>query len=200
MVTDELRSAFRHSLAHAGYCTPPGRAACALAEARAEVKLRKLIEEGIARIVVQDDPSPWDGDMPYDGPLFIVTVEIGNESSSLGGIATSEDDVKTYFDPNGLQANGDYGGYAGQCTIAGYLRTCAVEVAQELPSLDVDPARVRHIDATRDLVRALDALVRDWDDSTHDEPANDAYPFHESLDEIAASAAVYLDRLQGEEA
>ena len=36
----DLRPAFRFFLEHAGYCTPPGRAVCALSLARAEAQLQ----------------------------------------------------------------------------------------------------------------------------------------------------------------
>lgn len=58
--TLKLRKAFQFFLEHAGYCTPPGRAACALALARAEAeaKARGLIARW------QDTPDAWDGDGP----------------------------------------------------------------------------------------------------------------------------------------
>jgi len=39
------RQAFKFFLEHAGYCTPPGRAACAAMLARAEEKLHAAVED-----------------------------------------------------------------------------------------------------------------------------------------------------------
>lgn len=195
MVSNELRAAFRHSLAHSGYVVGR-RAIGAIEDARAELKLRRLIEEGIARIEVQEDPTPWDGDVPYTGPLFILTVRIDEEEDTLGGIATGEDDVATYYDSEGLQAVAPWGMQGGQVTIRGYLRACAVEMAAGMESINSSPARVRHIDATRRLFSAFVALEDAWDDSTHDEPANESYPFPESLDEMRARVGAYLENLE----
>lgn len=47
-----LKEAYRFFSAHAGYCTPPGRAACALADARAEIAAKRI---GLV-FVWEDDP------------------------------------------------------------------------------------------------------------------------------------------------
>lgn len=54
----KLYEAFRFFKEHAGYSTPPGRAACALTLARAEIRGR---ETGLT-VQWEDDPLPWDGD------------------------------------------------------------------------------------------------------------------------------------------
>ena len=83
MVSSQLRRAFKFFLTHAGYCTPPGRAACALSLARAEIQAE---EEGFTVEWVPDD-MPWEGDCqaPSDVLGCIVTSPDG-ESSSLWGI------------------------------------------------------------------------------------------------------------------
>lgn len=48
-LTPAIRSAFRFFLHHAGYATPPGRVACALALAKAEAKLLASDLEFITR-------------------------------------------------------------------------------------------------------------------------------------------------------
>lgn len=50
----ELREAFRFHLEHDGYCTPPGRAACALKTAKAMLRAEYLEGEGLARWIVQE--------------------------------------------------------------------------------------------------------------------------------------------------
>jgi len=53
--TMKLRAAWRFFLEHAGYCTPPGRAACALMLARAEAWARE-----------QELSYLWEADFPAD--------------------------------------------------------------------------------------------------------------------------------------
>ena len=55
-----LANRFRFFLEHAGYCTPPGRAVCAMALARAEERAET---EGLS-VTWEDDDLPWDGDCP----------------------------------------------------------------------------------------------------------------------------------------
>lgn len=64
-----LHRAFRFFLAHAGYCTPPGRAACALHLAKAE---RWMQDAGLYALWVNDDDADlsWmdeaERQRPYD--------------------------------------------------------------------------------------------------------------------------------------
>ena len=98
-MTDRLRTAWRFFQAHAGYCTPPGRAACALSLAKAEAVAR---EEGL--LFHWEDDS--DG-MPRDGvcscgcgkPIqtcegCICTDADGNVLASLWGIWDADGDYR----------------------------------------------------------------------------------------------------------
>jgi hypothetical protein len=62
--------AFRFFLEHAGYCDPPGRAACAMNLARAETRAKEL---GLT-VTWEDDDLPWDGDCPAPKLLKCATV------------------------------------------------------------------------------------------------------------------------------
>src|SRR5215467_768022 len=60
-VTKERRDAFRFFLEHAGWATPPGRAACALESARDEERLTAAIDAGRAEVLWDmDDLTPED--------------------------------------------------------------------------------------------------------------------------------------------
>jgi hypothetical protein len=54
---------------HAGWSTPPGRAASALALARAEVLLEQAIELGIAEVEWEHDDQPYDTDCYSDDEI-----------------------------------------------------------------------------------------------------------------------------------
>ena len=137
MVSDELRTTFKHYQNHGGHSSPPGRAACNLRDARDDMNLRRLIEAGRARVEISEDPTPWEGGVPYTGTLFMLAVHIGDDVEYLGGIATDDSDVVAWFDPNGIQAvSGEFGVQGGQCTARGYLRVCAVEVAQGMAGFE----------------------------------------------------------------
>jgi len=90
--TTTLREAFRFHLEHGGYCTPPGRAQCALDAARAELALRAAVNAGRA-IVDWDDDDISIADMAdalesgeIEGP-FVCMIYVGGEVvASLGGI------------------------------------------------------------------------------------------------------------------
>lgn len=56
----ELRKDFQRFLATGGYCTPPGRTACALAKARTLAEWRVMEDRGRVRIVSKPDPEPYD--------------------------------------------------------------------------------------------------------------------------------------------
>lgn len=62
-VEKSLREAFRFHHANSGYCTPPGRAQCALDAARAEKTARDL---GLRVVWEEEDENPLDvyGDDP----------------------------------------------------------------------------------------------------------------------------------------
>jgi len=59
-LSEDMMGRYRFFLEHAGYCTPPGRAACALALARAEARAD---DEGLV-VVWNGEDIPWDGDGP----------------------------------------------------------------------------------------------------------------------------------------
>lgn len=101
MTTQDLTAAERFFYEHAGYSYDPktetaedGRVRCARELAIAE---RKLIE-GPYQIHVEPSEFPWDGDEPYDGPLWDMTLyRLGEYSTddeiigSLCCIAEEED-------------------------------------------------------------------------------------------------------------
>jgi len=60
VIAREHRERFRFFLKHAGYATPPGRAACALELARAEEDLSSALGYGEASVDWRDDSEPWD--------------------------------------------------------------------------------------------------------------------------------------------
>jgi hypothetical protein len=92
MASNELRSAWRFFQANAGYSIPPGRAACALSLAKAELWAR---EEG-ARFIWREDPvSDWDGDgpAPEAGPEAC-RAYLGDDEVSLWGIWGATDEYR----------------------------------------------------------------------------------------------------------
>lgn len=83
---------------HAGYSHDPkreteeeGRVRCAVGLAAAEVRLK----DGPYFIDMQPDPNGWDADVPYDGPVWVVTLygvagSLNSEHlGSLGGVAAT---------------------------------------------------------------------------------------------------------------
>lgn len=97
----QRRRALRFFLDHAGYSWDPtretefqGRWRAARALADAEARLRA----GPYYVDVTPDDLPWDGDEPYEGPLWIVSLWQGVgpwervHLGSLGGVATPTDD------------------------------------------------------------------------------------------------------------
>jgi hypothetical protein len=81
------RSSWRFMLEHAGYATPPGRAACALELARAEQLLEEALELEAASLEWLDDDFPLDEELTAGatGPFGCV-VRCGDELASLWGI------------------------------------------------------------------------------------------------------------------
>lgn len=86
---------------NAGYCHNPateteeqGRRSGAVALARAEERMKA----GPYLINVEPDPEPYDGDAPYDGPTWVVTLHSVADSTrpeplgSVGGVACYEGD------------------------------------------------------------------------------------------------------------
>jgi hypothetical protein len=89
-MSPRLRAGYRFFVKHAGYCTPPGRAACALALAKAEI----AGEEAGFEVEWSDDPEGWDGDgCPTEVLGCIVTAPSG-AVVSLWGIG---DPDRTYM-------------------------------------------------------------------------------------------------------
>ena len=85
MIDSRLRAAWRFFKEHAGYCTPPGQAACALDLARAE---RVAKDEGCTWEWVPDD-QPWDSDDDYEPDEVLGCIlrdESGSVLASLWGI------------------------------------------------------------------------------------------------------------------
>lgn len=89
MITPALRRAFRFFLDNAGYCSPPGRAACALSLARAEMAAGV---EGLAFRWEYDD-VPWDGEGEAPSEVLGCIAEDGegNHLASLWGIGDPDD-------------------------------------------------------------------------------------------------------------
>ncbi len=83
---------------YGGWADPPGREQCARDLAAAEARMRS----GLFLVGIRDSQIPWDGDMPYDGPLYDVSLyriddaahwEEGELIASLGCCcAESEED------------------------------------------------------------------------------------------------------------
>jgi hypothetical protein len=69
MITTELRRAWNFHREHAGYCTPPGRAMCALGLARAELAMREL---------------DWEGRWDYDPDIVTTTMDDQRERIASG--------------------------------------------------------------------------------------------------------------------
>src|SRR5262245_58333367 len=72
MITAKLREAFRVHLEHGGYAIPPGRAACALHAARAEMQAQA--DEAVS-FVWQDDS---DADISWMEPHELKAYEQGH--------------------------------------------------------------------------------------------------------------------------
>lgn len=145
------RDRFRFMLEHAGYCTPPGRAACALELAKAEELLEEAGSLELARLEILDDPEPWDagdtGITPADfdagritGPYW-VRVEVGSHNDA------------GEWEPDDVASCGGI-----TCGPAGdrdpYLRVMAAELALEL----ADELR-RAIGDRADMVQQLEQLA-----------------------------------------
>lgn len=56
------REAFKFFLENAGWCTPPGRAVCAIERARDEEKIREKVDTGQWRFRWVHDDTAWDAD------------------------------------------------------------------------------------------------------------------------------------------
>jgi hypothetical protein len=94
------RDRFRFFLEHAGYSVPPGRAACALALARAEELLNEAEDLGVVTVEWQYDDMPYEQDIvsedeadrlfesgEWTGPFgCIVETFDGETHTSLWGI------------------------------------------------------------------------------------------------------------------
>lgn len=121
MIDSDTRERFRFFLEHAGYATPPGRAACALELARAEKGLECALAYGEASVRWVDDDVAYDpGDVctedeaarkfdsgEWVGPLGCI-VAIGDEQhpravASLWGIVLNSRGV-----PSDWQAGDPY--------------------------------------------------------------------------------------------
>jgi hypothetical protein len=90
-VTRDLLSRARFFLEHAGYCTPPGRVACALSLARAEMRA----DAEHLQVTWEDDPEPWEAvhaDTPR--PAYVLNACLqdatGRTLASLCGIGIDE--------------------------------------------------------------------------------------------------------------
>lgn len=139
MTTDsDLQDRFRFFLQNAGYATPPGRAACALALARAEQRLAADVAGGALEVVVEADQDhdagpcvPAAGDAEHaafvrwrawwerqveSGALEVVAVALvddaGDVVASLHGVDSPPGDGDAW-------------------PLAGYRRVVAAELAQE---------------------------------------------------------------------
>lgn len=100
-----MNEAERFFYDHGGWSYDPvnetpeqGRIRCAKVLARAEERLKN----GPYFITWDDDPEPWDGDTPYDGPLWIVSLwKVPIDSSqatvlgAVGSVATTLADPYT---------------------------------------------------------------------------------------------------------
>lgn len=106
MVDKTLREAFQFHLENGGYCTPPGRAACALESARSEVRLQDAIEDERATVEWHMDEDYALGEIhgmtaeqeraklesgEWEGPYYCV-VKYGSNEASLGGIVHAWND------------------------------------------------------------------------------------------------------------
>lgn len=83
----DLRAAFRFFLEHAGYATPPGRAACALRLARAELWRKAEEDAGRLRVlwVLDPDTRPEDfDDEPPETEYFGCVVEKWDPTPNRG--------------------------------------------------------------------------------------------------------------------
>lgn len=80
-----LRKRWRFFQENAGYCAPPGRAACALALAKGE---EWAIEHG-ADWTVEIDCEHWEGDCPEPPLVVNCCLALDGESVSLCGIGVA---------------------------------------------------------------------------------------------------------------
>jgi hypothetical protein len=103
--TDPNRNAYQFFYDRAGFSHKPpqtreeGHAETARLLAEAYDRFRR----GPYYIGLIPDPEPWQGDFPYDGPLWIVTLYGLDENmlegvplGSLGGVAAEEGDPYLY--------------------------------------------------------------------------------------------------------
>lgn len=80
--------------AHAGYSYDPARGETPGSGRVRTAVLLAAAEEGLNRsdsyVEWEEDPEPYDGDVPYDGPMWIATLrnDSGEVLASLGAIAT----------------------------------------------------------------------------------------------------------------
>ncbi len=86
---------------NAGYSYMPGIESRDVARHRNATKLawnERAITNGPYWIDVVPDPTPWDGDYPYDGPLWVVSLMSCSGSiyadmlTAIGGVACERDD------------------------------------------------------------------------------------------------------------
>jgi len=93
MISAALRQSFGFMLTHAGYCTPPGRAVCALDLARAELLLADAETEGAAAVEWVWDDEPWDEGMEISADEAARRFESGEWTGPLGCVVRIGDDV-----------------------------------------------------------------------------------------------------------
>ncbi len=90
-MSDSIRRAYRFFCEHAGYATPPGRAVCSLALARAEAEAKEI---GL-RFVWEDDPEEYQlGDAEDNRPAYVLNCRVEDAGGtqlpvSLGGIGVN---------------------------------------------------------------------------------------------------------------
>lgn len=90
MKTSELLEPFKFFRANAGYCDPPGKAACALALARAEEWAR---ENDLTLIWHMEDEFRQ-GELPSPCECCFAIDPSGYVLASLGGITNATDDYR----------------------------------------------------------------------------------------------------------
>jgi hypothetical protein len=87
-ISSSLYERYKFFHEYAGWCTPPGKVACALALARIE---ERAAEEGLV-FMIEDDDIPWDGDCPAPKYLLWCAVYLpgtrrpGDHLAGLGGV------------------------------------------------------------------------------------------------------------------
>jgi hypothetical protein len=99
-MSNSLYARYRYFKAHAGYATPPGLAACALALAKAEMA---ATDAGVQYVYQVDAEPSWalgaDGEY-HASPAFVVTavLEDGDEQfTTLASIGSVEADAEPSF-------------------------------------------------------------------------------------------------------